>query len=263
MLDYVRTGLRAPDRRRRLADFLAAALFWRVPRPVRRALFAGDTYACPACGAQLRRFVVLHRDWYQWCPVCRSLQRHRLVALLLDRLLSNWQPARILHIAPEASIRARLRAIPGTLYISADRCAPDALLRLDLGAMQFSDGVFDLVFCSHVLEHVPDDRQAMREIRRVMSPTGKAVILVPITADETTEDPTLADPVERERRFGQHDHLRRYGPDVTQRLAEAGLQVERLASEDLVPPGELLRLGLEPGETIFVCERQTATPKAI
>lgn len=255
MIDYIRTGLHARDRRRRLVDFLVAALLWRVPRVLRRALFAGDVCACPACGARLRRFVVLHRDWYRWCPVCRSLQRHRLVALLLDSMLREWRPARILHVAPEEAIAARLRAVPGALYLSADRYAPEALLRLDLGAMQFADGVFDLVYCSHVLEHVPDDRQAMREIRRVLSPAGRAVILVPVTASETAEDPALVDPVERERRFGQHDHVRRYGPDVIGRLSEAGLRVTRLTSEDVAPAGELARLGLDPGEAVFVCER--------
>ncbi|MEN9934705.1 MAG: hypothetical protein RLZZ387_1284 [Chloroflexota bacterium] len=253
MLDQIKTGLVARDGGRRLVDFLIGGVLWRLPRAVRRRMFAGHQRHCPLCESDLRDFVVLNRDWYHWCPVCRSLQRHRLVWLLLHRLELSGRPVRILHIAPEEAIEERLRALPGAQYISADRYDPGAMLKMDIGAIQFADGVFDLVYCSHVLEHVPDDRLAMREMRRVLRPGGQAVIVVPILVDVTSEAPELTDPVERERRFGQHDHVRIYGPDVERRLEEAGLQVMRLTTEDLASPEEVIRLGLTPGETLFLC----------
>src|SRR5262249_12426105 len=77
----------------------------------------------------------------------------------------------------------------------------------------------------HVLEHVPDDRRAMREFYRVLKPGGWAILLVPITVERTFEDPAVVDPAERLRLFGQEDHVRRYGPDYGDRLSEAGFAV--------------------------------------
>jgi len=110
-----------------------------------------------------------------------------------------------------------------------------------------------------VLEHVPDDRKAMRELRRVLKPEGWAILLVPITEHATYEDPTITDPRERLRAFGQEDHVRRYGRDYPDRLREAGFDVEEIAAGDFLDAAQVERMGITPaaGE-IFFCRRSSA-----
>lgn len=254
MLAQVKTALHSPDGLQRLAHFLFGEIFFRLPAALRKRLFAGSEQYCTVCESPLRRFLVLNRPYFHWCPVCRSLQRHRLVWLFFKQMRLGQSPQRMLHIAPEAALAQHFAAIPDLTYISADRYNPQAMLPIDICNIQFAEQSFDLIYCSHVLEHVPDDRQALREFHRILKPGGYAVILVPITTDHTFEDPSVTDPVERERRFGQHDHVRCYGPDVRERIAEAGFSVTTITTEDLATPTEIIRFDLEPGETIFFCE---------
>jgi SAM-dependent methyltransferase len=125
---------------------------------------------------------------------------------------------------------------------------------MDVTRIEFPDAQFDLVICNHVLEHVPDDSLAMREICRVLKPDGRAILQVPISQRLTTtlEDPSITDPHDRERVFGQWDHVRVYGPDYTERLCHAGFSV------DIVDPVQrwgidtVLRLRLNPREKLFI-----------
>jgi ubiquinone/menaquinone biosynthesis C-methylase UbiE len=110
-------------------------------------------------------------------------------------------------------------------YTSADLSNSRALVRADITAIPFAEGSFDLIFCSHVLEHVQADRAAMRECFRVLAPGGYAVFAVPISGEITREDPTVTDPEERRLRFGQNDHVRVYGSDIARRLQQVGFVV--------------------------------------
>jgi hypothetical protein len=251
--ERIRAALSAPDRFRRLFDFILAELLFRLPAQVRRRLFSGTSNECPLCGSQLRCFLNLNRPSFLWCPICRSLQRHRTIGLLIRRIQAARPPGHVLHIAPEQALARQLHMLAGTGYLSADLFDPRAMLRLDLSRIACRSGSFDLILCSHVLEHVADDRAAMREIRRVLAPGGSAIILVPILAPQTFEDPSVTDPVARERLFGQHDHVRAYGPDIIERLADAGLHVTRLTTEDMAGPEQIQRYGLVAGEEIFLC----------
>lgn len=254
MLTRARLALRSPDGARRAIDVVRAALLFRLPPAIRRAIFFGHRYECPLCGARLARFVVLHRPFFRWCPVCRSLQRQRLAWLLLQRrVLRDRMPRRILHIAPEEALGARFRRVPGVLYVATDLYAPDVTLRADIVRLPHCDAAFDLVYCSHVLEHIPDDQAAMRELRRVLQVGGIALILVPIWDRPTFENPAITDPLERERLFGQHDHVRWYGLDVQKRLADAGFTVDAVHAADIADAAEIDRFGLDAGEIIFLC----------
>ena len=226
----VKSALRSPDALRRLTDFIWAGLLFRLPASLRRTAYAGSQYYCPICESHLKKFLGLHRDYYKWCPVCRSLQRHRLGWLMLNSayVQIKHSPKRMLHIAPERSFLQRLQNIEGLEYISADLYDPKAMVKLDVGHIQFPDNSFDLLYCSHVLEHVPDDQKAMGEFWRILKPGGKAIIIVPITAEKTYEDLSITDPVERLRLFGQHDHVRNYGPDIAKRLEKTGIETRPL-----------------------------------
>jgi SAM-dependent methyltransferase len=159
------------------------------------------------------------------CPRCGSRQRHRLLAIYLrERTDAFTRPQDVLHLAPEDGLRHRLRAVHGPRYVTADVEPGRADVAADIEVLPFEDDSFDAILCIHVLEHVADDRNAMRELRRVLRPGGWAVIQVPILRETTVEDPTEQDPAERLRRFGQDDHVRVYGADFFERLRDAGFR---------------------------------------
>jgi SAM-dependent methyltransferase len=190
--------------------------------------FRGNNVICPNCGSTFRRFGDVNGPNRE-CWTCGSLERHRSVKLYLERHPEMLPPGiRVLHVAPERSLRPIFTAVPQIEYVKGDLSAYAAdLVRVDVTDIPFPDDHFDVLVCNHVLEHVPDDGKAMREISRVLKPTGWALLLVPDVGEQTTdEDHSVTDPRERERRWGQWDHVRRYGWDYVDRLAAAGLDVE-------------------------------------
>ncbi len=215
---------------------------------------------CPVCAQSSRKFrpggTFLRQD--AKCPRCGSLERHRLAWLYLTLRtdLFDRRPKRVLHIAPEQCFEGKLKARLGDGYLTADLLDPHVMERMDITRIGYSDETFDVIYCSHVLEHVPDDRQALREFRRVLKRTGWAILLVPITADRTFEDPTIVSPSDRLRVFGKEDHVRRYGPDYVDRLREAGFAVNVTRGSDLVSPRGAVRMEVSRGlGAIFHCRR--------
>jgi SAM-dependent methyltransferase len=169
---------------------------------------------------------------------------------------SGDQDRKTLHIAPEPCFEPRLRKVLGAGYLTADVLADRVDVRMDIANIQFPDGTFDIVYCSHVLEHVPDDKMAMRELQRVLKEGGWAVILVPITTQRTIEDPSITDPKERLRLFGQADHVRRYGPDYAGRLQAAGFTVSRVSPSDFLSPKEIEHMGITGAAgDIYFCQK--------
>ena len=129
------------------------------------------------------------------------------------------------------------------------------MVQADLTRLSFADGTFDVVLASNVLEHIPDDRAAMGEVRRVLRPGGWAMLPVPIAGLVTCEDVAVTDPAERERLFGQSDHVRVYGEDFHDRLAASGFIVARLRSPLQAMPSIVRKLGLPRDEEITLCTR--------
>jgi len=141
-------------------------------------------------------------------------------------------------------------------YLSADLSAPDAMVKMDITDIQYPDNTFDVIYCSHVLEHLQDDRKAMGEFYRVLKPGCWAILQVPITADTTFEDPTVISPKEKERLFGQHDHVRRYGPDYKDWLMEAGFSVMVDGFVRELDNRSVRRFGLMRDEDVYFCRKQ-------
>jgi SAM-dependent methyltransferase len=151
-------------------------------------------------------------------------------------------------------LKRNLRRAP-IEYLTADLLAP-ADRQLDITAIDLPDASFDVVICSHVLEHVPDDRRAMSEMLRVLRPGGRALVMVPYDLERPThEDPSVSSPEERLRRFGQHDHVRRYGADLGERLSGEGFEVSEATFAELFDRERSLRHALPAGRTIFDCRR--------
>ena len=181
------------------------------------------------------------------CPHCGSLERHRLLLCYLRTRtpLFDGKPRRFLHIAPEISLGRIFAAACGTGYLSADLNNTAAMERMDITDIRHADDSFDVICCSHVLEHVPDDRKAMRELCRVLHPSGFAILNVPVTSKgDTFEDPTIVDPADRQRVYGHFDHVRNYGRDYSFRLAESGFDVTVIGAGDLLDAEGIIRHGL-------------------
>lgn len=225
-----------------------------MPRSARRS-----AVSCPLCGWGGKRFEAAGRNGRPnaRCPRCQSLERHRAAFLYLrDETDLLKPPARILHFAPERSLASVLEGISGLEYVSTDLEMPGVSLHMDIERLLFRDGVFDLVICSHVLEHVSDDLGAMREIARVLNDTGVALIMVPQLAnprDRTVEDPSIATPQERERAYGQADHVRAYGHDFADRVEAAGMTAETVTYPQRLGEEAIRRFGLTADERMFIC----------
>ncbi len=205
---------------------LAAARYAR--RHVAAWPYAGNRLACPLCGGRFSTFLPFgprNRPDAQ-CPRCHSVERHRLLWLYLQSRTDFFErPMKVLHFGALYCMQRVIERLVNVDYVTADLVDEAAMLRMDISDIRFDDATFDCVLSMHVLEHVPDDRKAMREILRVLKPGGWAVLQVPIIRDATFEDPAITTPADRLKHYGQSDHVRAYGPDFADRLAEAGFDV--------------------------------------
>jgi len=206
----------------------------RLSRPVMKltaVLYKGKNVECPVCNEKFRKFLPYGYNNVRTnvlCPQCFSLERHRLVWLyLVERTALFSKPHKVLHIAPEQCFYSRFRKMRNLEYVTADLESPLADVKLDIQAMMMEDNQFDVVICNHVLEHVPDDRKALKEIFRVLKHGGFAILQSPVAYDmeKTYEDPSITDPKEREKHFRQKDHCRLYGKDYPERITEAGFKI--------------------------------------
>lgn len=134
-----------------------------------------------------------------------------------------------------------------------------AMVQADLTDLHFDDGRFSLIFCSHVLEHIPDDVRALREMRRVLAPSGLLVLMVPIEGAVTDEDLSVVDEAERLRRYGHPDHVRSYGSDVVDRVRACGFDVEVIHARQLEEGDRFLLL---PSEQIFLATHASGTSQS-
>lgn len=194
--------------------------------------YIGWKVTCPICRGHYRSFAPDLWNGTRWygeplrCPRCDSRPRHRWLWLYLHREPALLDGKAVLHVAPEPMVAPYIEAAASG-YVSTDIEPGRATVEADLTALPFADAHFDTVVCSHVLEHVPDDRAAVREIYRVLRPGGVALIQTPVNYDQPTtyEDPDEADEAERLRRFSQIDHVRVFGSDLRNRLATVGFDV--------------------------------------
>lgn len=193
------------------------------------------------------------------CPVCGSSDRVRLLYLFLKSKTSLFtKPLKLLHLAPEKPLMDILVKQKNIDYLTADLNPEQVMVKMDITDIPFPDNTFDAMLCNHVLEHIPDDRKAMRELHRVLKPGGWAILQVPVSKvlEHTYEDFTITSPLEREKHFGQKDHVRIYGKDFSQRLKEAGFTVEPYQwTMDSGFRNKLNRFCLNRDESVFYCTK--------
>lgn len=232
----------------------------RIRRRIASALDPTMYLECPCCRALAKTFLMhgTKNVPNRKCPECGSLERHRLQWLYLrERTNLLEEPLKVIHFAPELALQQLLKAQSKLDYHSADLSSKRAAEHFDICAIPYPDNTFDVILCSHVLEHVPDDRKAMAELFRVMKPGGWGLIEAPHASSlaETLEDPTVTTDEERTRLYGQKDHVRRYGRDYFTRLRSAGFEVVTHHYAKELPPDLIRKYRLNVRGTITICTK--------
>jgi SAM-dependent methyltransferase len=209
---------------------------------------SGPKY-CPIAQREFRHFARTARGGLL-TPTNGAQARHRLIWLYLERETSLLAGGKsLLHIAPERCLLDRFNTVPGLLYVPGDKMGTgygkqSAVRPLDILAIDFPEATFDYLLCNHVLEHIDADSRAMSEMFRVLKPGGTAIITVPLRRGPTLEDPTVTTSAQRKKLFGQWDHVRFYGEDITDRLTASGFEARVERYGDRFSEAERERFGL-------------------
>jgi ubiquinone/menaquinone biosynthesis C-methylase UbiE len=137
---------------------------------------------------------------------------------------------KVLHFAPEQAFYKKFRKLKNLDYVTTDLNSPLADVKADICNLPFEDASFDVIFCNHVLEHIPDDTKAMQELFRILRPGGWGIFQIPLDLkrETTFEDDSITDKKERAKIFGQYDHVRIYGRDYFDKLRNIGFKVEEV-----------------------------------
>ena len=186
----------------------------------------------------LDKFETLELNDYS-CPQCTASDRDRLYALYIQQKLFEKQSSarfRLLDIAPSASLGHWLKSQRQFKYRSCDLYDKHVDDQIDICDMKaYPDQSFEAIICSHVLEHVADDKKAVKEIYRVLADRGWAIIMVPISLaiHKNLEDPSMTTEEQRWHCYGQGDHARLYSKQgFLELLKGAGFHVKQYAAAD-------------------------------
>jgi SAM-dependent methyltransferase len=236
---------------------------------------SGNDYYCPYCGYSFRKFrpggielpVIREKQiigaGYRLnnvCPRCYSLDRDRLIFLFLSQKTNIFSaPLKIFHVAPEGCIRALLSRLPNIDYEVGMKYHEGYYYDrntniLDITNLKFDDKTFDVIICNHVLEHIQEDSKAIGELYRVLKPGGWAVLQVPVSKilEKTFEDSSVTTLDEREKIFGQFDHIRIYGQDYTSRLSNQGFIVKKINPYKDKWDINLDKFAINPEEDLYI-----------
>lgn len=228
--------------------------------------YRGSTVECTVCSKSFRKFLPYGSEKVfrenVLCPNCLSLERHRLLWMYLQRNTQLFsEGGRMLHIAPEQCFYGRFKKITKLDYVTGDLESPLAEFHFDLHQVPFDDNSFDFILCNHVMEHVKDDLECMKQLYRVLKPGGWAIMQVPIDHDreETLEDPSIKTPEDREKYYWQKDHLRLYGLDYPLRLEKAGFKVKQDSFVLDFTKEQLDKYRLQKEEVIYFAQKENPT----
>lgn len=238
-----------------------------LDKHIRLYALRGNNVHCFCCEGDFVTFLpggVKSKRPNALCPRCGSLERHRLLWQYLKTQTNLFAtPARLLHVAPEQLFYEIFSTYPTIEYVPCAKFGegyedkyPKGTQNIDITEIDLPDNSFDIIICSHVLEHIPDDLKAMQELYRVLKPKGWGILQVPLdtSRDVTYEDFSITDPREREKAFGQRDHVRIYGNDYIDRLASAGFQVKKDNFAYQFSFEDQFKYGIIP-EDIFFCNK--------
>ena len=224
--------------------------------PILRIIFRGKKYTDPIDDSNYSKFLSYGYKTVRknaLCPGTLSLERHRLLWLYLDKetnfLSSNLK---VLHVAPEQVFYKKFKKLKNWEYFTFDLNSPIADIKGDLISTNFKDEYFDLIICNHVLEHIEDDKSALDEMYRILKYNGISILQVPINVERenTFEDLSIKSKIQREKYFGQYDHVREYGLDFKDRVEQAGFKVEMINYSKKISQDLVIKYGLMKDDLI-------------
>ena len=230
-------------------------------RPLIVLFFKGDNFADPIDGKSYRKFLPYGYGKQRanaLSPGTLSLERHRQMWLYLQNETDFFTAKlKVLHIAPEQEFLRKFKKMKNLDYTSADLFSPIVDVKADILDLPFEDNTYDVIICNHVLEHIIDDTKAMSELYRVMKPKGWGIVQVPMknSLETTYEDFTITDPKERQKHFGQYDHVRWYGMDYFDRLRSVGFEADVNFYSQKFSEVEIKRFGLNKTEILPVVRK--------
>jgi SAM-dependent methyltransferase len=254
-----------------------------LPQP-KRIQVADELYQCPACQQPVKQFLplapfykkkfeeygypytfddaeTLNAGQYN-CPHCMANDRNRLYVMYFKERIAEFYQEQdqilLLDIAPSAPLSKFIDQLEKVVHHTADLFTENVDFALDITNMpEIASDSYDILVCSHVLEHVADDSKALSELYRVLKPGGWGILMVPIilAIDETDEDPAVIDPAERWRRFGQDDHVRLYSKrGFIQRVQTAGFRLKQLGVEHF-GQAAFKRYGITEQSVLYIAEK--------
>ena len=254
-----------------------------VVRPILAFLLKGNRFTDPIDGKSFRMFLPYgygNQRNNVLSPSTLSLERHRLLWLYLQNETDFFQSEldsdshvtqnkriklrkdaetssalKVLHFAPEQEFYKRFKKQTNIEYTTTDLLSPLADVKADICNLPFEDNAYDIIFCNHVLEHIPDDTKAMQELFRVLKPGGMGIFQIPqdLSRASTFTDVTIVDQKERAEIFGQYDHVRVYGRDYFDKLRSIGFKVIEEDYTHKIAPELVEKYCLAKGEIIPVC----------
>jgi len=240
----------------------------------RKLKYKGTIYQCPFCGFKSNGFISVglpHQANIDkkiigagirngGCVSCDAIDRERLLYAYFSEELKIFKDNpeySILHLAPEWRLSEEFLKYKYKNYICTDKFTPGYsypkhTIDMDIMNIDFPENNFDLLICNHVLEHIPNDIGAMKELCRVLKPNGTAVLQVPISAilQTTYENPEVTTDLQRQEHYGQYDHVRIYGQDYVDRLKSVGFKVNRINISD-----KYKKYGVILEEDMFICTK--------
>lgn len=232
-----------------------------IVRPLLVIWLKGNRYTDPIDGKSFRKFLPYGYENQRenvLSPSTLSLERHRLLWLYLKNETDFFTaPKKMLHFAPEQAFYQQFRQQKNLDYTTTDLSSPLADVKADICNLPFYDNEFDVIFCNHVLEHIPDDTKAMQELFRVLKPGGWAVLQIPqdLSRETTFEDDSITDRKERAKIFGQYDHVRIYGRDYFDKLRNIGFEVQAIDYTKTLSDSDIKHYCLTKGEIIPVVRK--------
>jgi len=229
-----------------------------LARPILAFFLRGNNFTDPIDGKSFKSFLPYGYGTQRnnvLSPSTLSLERHRLLWLYLQNETNFFTAQkRVLHFAPEQAFYKRFKKMPKLDYTTTDLNSPLADVKADICNLPFQDNEFDIIFCNHVLEHIPDDTKAMQELYRILKPHGFGVFQIPqdLNREKTFEDNSITDKKERAEIFGQYDHVRIYGRDYFDKLRSVGFKVEEVDFTARLSEDDIIKYCLQKGEIIPV-----------
>lgn len=231
-------------------------------RPLLAFILKGSRFTDPIDGKSFRKFLpygYMKQRENALSPSTFSLERHRLLWLYLQNETDFFSKSyKVLHFAPEQAFYKRFKRQSNLEYITTDLRSPLADVKADICHLPFENDSFDVIFCNHVLEHIPDDQKAMQELFRVLRKGGWAIFQIPQDLNRATtfQDDSVTDKKRRTEIFGQYDHVRVYGRDYFDKLRQIGFRVEEVNYTKTLGAEAVKRYCLADGEILPVCYKE-------